>query len=373
MNRRLLLSVFAVLIAALFSASAYAQDAGSEFPLLLWIRGDLYTVASETSAPVAITRDGTISGPVLAPGEANLAYKAASRVGLDALNRVTASDGAIAQFDLPGDIYLFDINGRVPTMIAGQPADASLFVQGTPDKAIIRSTPVWSPDGSKLAWTQYLYPGGTPEIVVFNRVGGAETIIASNVPAPLVQGFAPPLRWGSAGIAINASVDATSEQDYLFYSEDGALLSSPRIAPVENDPVVDFVWVESPGGAQLGVIYSSARWILIDPVSGIARAAGDLPHLTTPHDGSQSVGFGYDSTEGFYWELIGGTAAGPGSPAQIALSPSGQQVAFIGFPSSGAVSVWRGGDAVSIPNTGSNMEELQVGAVLWGYTYWKLG
>jgi hypothetical protein len=370
MNRRLLFSVFAVLL-LLISGSASAQD--TEFPLLLWIRGDLYTVASETSAPVAITQDGTISGPVLAPSERVIAYKAASRVGLDALNRVTASDGAIAQFDLPGDIYLFDINGRVATQIAGQPADASLFVQGTPDKAIIRSAPVWSPDGGKLAWTQYTYPDGAPEIVVFNRVGGGEAIIARNIPAPLVQGFAPPLRWGSAGIVINASVDATSEQDYLFYGEDGMLLSSPRIAPVENDPVVDFVWVEADGGAQLGVIYSSARWILIDPVSGVARAAGDLPHLTTPHDESRSLGFGFDTTEGFYWELIGETAAGPGAPAQVTLSPSGQQVAFIGFPSSGAVSVWRDGNAVSIPNTGSNLDELQVGALLWGYTYWKLG
>jgi hypothetical protein len=123
----------------------------------------------------------------------------------------------------------------------------------------------------------------------------------------------------------------------------------------------------------LGVIYQSARWILIDPVSGIARAASDLPHLTTPHADSRSLGFGFDSQEGFYWEIIGETAAGPGSPTQVTLSPSGQKVAFTGFPSSGAVSVWRDGDAVSIPNTGSNLQELQVGALLWGYTYWKLG
>src|SRR5436190_1530339 len=130
MKRRLLFSVFAVLL-TLVSGSVFAQD--NEFPLILWIRGDLYTVASETSAPVAITQDGTISGPVLAPGERNIAYKAASRVGLDALNRVTADNGSIAEFDLPGDIYLFDIDGRVPTLIAGQPADASLLVQGVPD------------------------------------------------------------------------------------------------------------------------------------------------------------------------------------------------------------------------------------------------
>ena len=53
----------------------------------------------------------------------------------------------------------------------------------------------------------------------------------------------------------------------------------------------------------------------------------------------------------------------------MTLSPSGQAIAFTGFPSSGAVTIWQDGSTTAVPNTGSNLDELQVGALLWGYTY----
>ncbi len=354
----------------LAAGSAQAQD--SEFPLILWIRGDLYTVDSASSAPRQITQNGTISGPQIAPDERIIAYKAAAPVGLAALDLIQSS-GKIADFDLPGDIYLFNIDGRVPTLLAGQPEDASLLVQGVPDKAIIRSAPAWSPDGSHLAWTEYAYPDGKPSLVIYNRVGGAMNTVAQDIPAPLVQGAAPPLKWGTGGIALNISVDATGEQDFIFYADDGTWLSSPRIAPVENDPALDDVWVESGSGAMLGVVYQSARWILFDPKTGVAQAAAEIPRLTTAQAGSHELRFGSDPDKGLYWEIVGETAAAPGAPGQVTLSPTGQAVAFTGFPSSGAVSVWRGGDGQTIPNTGSNLDELQVGAILWGYTYWRIG
>ena len=65
------------------------------------------------------------------------------------MNRIQTS-GLIADFDLPGDIDLLDLATGTVTQIAGQPADASLFVEGVADNATIRSTPVWSPDGITL-------------------------------------------------------------------------------------------------------------------------------------------------------------------------------------------------------------------------------
>ncbi|MBI1256944.1 MAG: hypothetical protein GC204_05695 [Chloroflexi bacterium] len=369
MKNRLLFFLMAILLLAV--ASAQAQDA-SEFPMILWIRGDLYSVDAPDAAPTPVTTSGTISGPQLSPDGKNIAFKQAAQVGLDALDRITAS-GKIADFDLPGNIFLFDIAAKVVTPLVGQPPGASMLVDGVADKATIRSTPVWSPDGTRLAWTAYDYPDGKPELVIYNRVGGTETVVAQNLNAPLVQGAAPPLRWGTGGIAINTSVDATSEQDFLIYDENGTLLSTPRLAPVENDPAVDFMWVESPSGGQLGLIFQSAGWILIDPKTGVAQAAPELPRIMTAAGDSRAVRFGYDKNEGFFWEVVGETAAAPGSPRQVTLSPSGRKVAFTGFPSSGAVTIWDNGDTTSIPNTGSNLNELQVGAMLWGYTTWRIG
>ncbi len=362
--------LFCLLFVALTSAVVHAQG-NNELPLILWIQGDLYSVDSLTAPPTQITNGGTISGPELSPDGATIAYKSADQIGLNALNRIQAS-GKIADFDLPGDIYVLDIATRKSTQIVGQPPDASLLVDNVADKATIRSTPVWSPDGKSLAWTEYAYPGGKPQIVI-DTIASTITALASDLNAPLIQGAAPPLRWGSAGIAVNASTDAASEQDFLIYGNDGTLLSSPRIAPVDNDPVLDFVWVESANGAQLGLIYQSSRWILIDPKTGVAQAASELPRLVTASSNTRALRFGVDKDQGYFWEIVGENAAAAGAPSQVTLSPSGRQIAFTGFPSSGAVTIWQDGNTTSIPNTGSNLNELQVGALMWGYTYWEIG
>lgn len=361
---------FALVIMLLTFGSAQAQD--DEFPLILWIRGDLYRVDTAEAPPSAITTSGTISGPALAPDGTQIAYKEAAQVGLEALSRVQ-TDGVIADFDLPGDIYLLDIASGESALIAGQPADASLLVAGTPDRATVRSTPVWSPDGARIAWTEFALPDSKPGIAVYDLAAGTLTTLVSDIPAAPVQGAAPPLRWGSAGIAVSTSTDNTSEQDFLIYAESGTLLSSPRLAPVADDPAVDFVWVESASGAQLGVIYQSSGWILIDPATGVAQAAPELPRLTTASPDSRALRFGVDSERGFFWEILGETTAAPGSPTQVTLSPSGRQIAFTGFPSSGAVTIWRADETSAIPGTGSNLDQLQVGALLWGYTFWKVG
>ncbi len=349
-----------------------AQAQADELPLTLWIRGDLYSVDALDTPPVPLTTNGTISSPVLSPDGTLIAYKAASPLGLEALDRIPA-EGLIADFDLPGDIYLFDRAGRASALVAGQPADASLFVQGSADNAVIRSSPVWSPDGMRLAWTEYHYPGGALGIMVYDLTSGAGSVVVTDIPATLVQGAAPPLRWGSFGFAVNASLDAAGDQNLMIYANDGTPVSNPRLALVEGDPALDFTWIESPNGALLGILYQSSRWILIDPAAGTAVAASQLPRLTTAAPGSRALSFGVDANEGFFWEIVGENAAAPGTPNQVTLSPSGREIAFIGFPSSGAVSFWNNGDSRAVPNTGSNLEQLQVGALLWGYTFWVLG
>ena len=362
---------FLLVVTTLIAGGAQAQ--ADELPLILWIRGDLYSVDTLDAAPTMLTNDGTISGPVLSPDGTQIAYKAASPLGLEALDRIPA-EGFIADFDLPGDIYLFDKAARTSALVAGQAADASLFVEGVADKAIIRSSPVWSPDGTQIAWTEYTFPGGALGITVYDLASGTSSLVVLSIPATLVQGAAPPLRWGSFGFAVNASQDAAGDQNIMIFATDGTPVSNPRLALVEGDPALDFTWVETPSGSLLGILYQSAGWIMIDPTTGLAQAVSELPRLTTAAPESRALTFGVDEAEGFFWEIVGETAAAPGAPGQVTLSPSGREIAFLGFPSSGAVSFWQeDGETVSVPNTGSNLDQLQVGALLWGHTFWVLG
>ena len=297
------------LIALFLAAGSVGAQADS--PLILWIRGDLYRVTAFDAAPVALTTDGTISGPTVAPDGRRIAYKAADQIGMDALDRVDSS-GFIADIDLPGDIYLLDGADGTPQQIAGQPADASLLVVGIPDKAVIRSTPVWSPDGARIAWTEFAYPGGQPSLIVYDLASATTLTLAADIPTSTVQGASPPVRWGTGGIAVNASTDAAGEQDYLIYDANGSLLQRPRLAAVANDQVVDFAWVE--GVNQLGILYQSSGWILIDPTTGVAQAAPVVPQLTTAAPDPLHLRFGADPADGFFWEIVGSNAAASGSP-----------------------------------------------------------
>ncbi len=368
MLKRLVL--LTIVLLALIGGAAQAQ--GSELPLILWIRGDLYSADSLDQPPTPITSSGTIANPVLSPDGQTIAYRVASPVGVEALGRLQAA-GKIANLDLPGDIAVIDLASRQITTLAQQPADASLFVPGVPDKAVIRSTPQWSPDGKRLAWTEFDFPGGQPRLVIYDRASSALTTLVSNLPAPLVQGAAPSLRWGSGWIAVGASGDAAGEQDFLIYDEHGQLLSDPRLAAVPNDTAISFVAIRGAGRGDLGVLYGSSGWILIDPASGVAQAASQPPRLTTAAPNSLALTFGVDPTEGMFWEVVDGNAAAAAPPDKVTLSPSGQQIAFIGTPSSGAVTVLKGSDGTAIPGTGSNLDELQVGSVFWGYTFWQMG
>jgi hypothetical protein len=80
---------------------------------------------------------------------------------------------------------------------------------------------------------------------------------------------------------------------------------------------------------------------------------------------------------GIFWETVepsGATEASgafPAPPARVTLSPSGREVAFIGYPDYGGVAIWRNGEIIPVSGTGS--DALAVGALLWGATTWHIG
>lgn len=367
------------LILALLSGTiVLAQE--DDAPLVLWVRGDLWRVSA--AAPDApgqpLTQSGYVSGPALSPDGARVAYKTAAAVGIAALDRVQ-SEGLIAAFDLPADIALVEIATGQTTVIAGQPDDASLLVAGVPDRAIVRSAPVWSPDGTRLAWTEFPFALEQPTLMIYDLVSGTAQNIAA-VPAPAILGSAPDVLWGDGGLAIRLIGQNPTEESFLIYDETGSLRSSPRVA-LGNREFTDWIaWVDDHGTSALGLKLSSGRWLLIDPVSGQARDAAAPVELVSrlAPDTSLALRFGVTADAGFFWEAIdpldpeAASIAFAGSPGRVTLSPTGRVVAAAGYPTYSAVSLWREGEITPLTMTGSGADLLEVGAVLWGSTVWRV-
>jgi hypothetical protein len=327
-----------------------------------------------------VTESGTISGPALSSDGGTIAYRAAAPVALEALGRLQVA-GEIADFDLPSDLFLYDLTSGTTARIAEQPADASLFVDGVPDRAIVRSAPAWSPDRARLAWTEFAFgaEGAAASLIVYDqatRVHGT-----ASVALPVVRGAAPTPLWGEGGLAVEITVNDDGSRGYQLLTADG--VAGPTVAAqVQPGERVEHVaWVAASAEtteAWFGVLFSSGRWALYDPVSGLAVQTEGVPQLYARAAGAASPGLRFDVVPeiGFFWETVepGSPAAAgayPAPPARVTLAPDGRTVAFLGYPDFSAAALYRDGAMVAIPGTGG--DGLAAGALLWGATGWRLG
>ncbi len=362
--RRLVVPLF-----LLISIGVMAQSEQDNAPIFLWVRGDLWRVdpADLTAAPEQITEGGTISAPVLSPDGDWIAYKAAAQVGIEALDRLE-TEGLIADFDLPSDLFVLNVVTGESRPLVGQPENPSLFVDGVPDRATSRSAPVWSPDGTTLAWAQIDFGSPQAALVILNR----ETMNGISAPITMeVFGIPPNIVWQGETISVWLTLPTGITHVERFTAEG---------IPTELMEIPQ----ESIGGSIEGFYELSGRTLILndqgewreifaDASSGVVPS----PMLTVAGaENAYRIGFGHVAETGFFWEAFdpltpdATSVAFPGVPARVTLSPDGRSIAFLGFPEFGAAAIYRDGELFTIPNTGDDAAKLNVGAILWGTPIW---
>ena len=367
MKTRILLTLGVLLLA--FTGVAQGQDTAA--PVLLLINGeDVW--ASYATGLGQLSFSGYAARPALAPTGTHIAYPVIDQIGIQALQ---TTGGLVSE--LPSNIVVQDLATRTATPVAVQPEGAT-FNAGEPARAIVRSAPSWSPDGSALAWTEDAAPEAVRSLVVYTPASASAQVLVSDLP--LQAGFQQtlPLRWGGGGIAlhsITAATDASAApptvDTFLIYSPQGTLLSSAVVTPAQGEYVYDFQWIHDSGVDKLGVIYSTGRWDLIEPASGaIAPLVGspELYSLSAP-DGL-SVVFGVTPLPAgavFTWR-VGPTPLPYTGPLEwLSISPGGDALAYA---DRGIAYTWR--DGVVEPIYGTNDYNMVVSDVVWGPTGWRV-
>lgn len=368
---RPLILCLVLLFAVVGSLNAQAQS-----PAVFWAQGDIWAWSSADATLQPLTTDGTVSGLALSPDGLRMAYRVLSPVSRAALDQLQTT-GVIADYDLPTDIYILDLQTRTSALLVEQPADANLLVEGG-SSAVIRSSPVWSPAGDAVAWVEAAFQSQAGMIVVRNLVDDTLSSLAASMP--LQDFFAPDLRWGQSGFAVRLTSQDMGTQSFAFYSAEGAPLVTATITPDADALIQEFTWVFVSELQQelLGVLLSSGRWLMIDPQTGSEVAITGVPvlySLSAP-DGP-TIRFDVIPDTGFFWEAVfpqsmEASAAYSGAPGRVALSPDGQQMIFSGFPEFGGLAIWKNGDITPIAGTGSSdPSALAAVAVFWGGMGWR--
>src|SRR5690606_8856876 len=137
---------------------------------------------------------------------------------------------------------------------ADQPAGAG-FGPGGEVTGILRSTPAWSPDASRLVWSEVALPGYTYRIAIYDFTTDTYSVIVPSLPQPFADGGAVALDvwWGGPGIAtqIFRYTEAGPRNEVWIYSGSGALVAAFELGNVSASV---FGWVRYASRDHVGVL-----------------------------------------------------------------------------------------------------------------------
>ena len=361
---------------------------------LVSVAGGVPVQAQDDSAPIVILADRklTVYDPVtgvatpllpdrvflegaLSPDNTRLAVSLAAPITVDVWERVGGFSG-----QPPNELGVVDLRTGALTMLTEQSASAGIFREdGQLDSAMLYQLPVWSPDGTQLAWTQVHYPSyasETNQLMTYDVASGTQRVIASYLPEQ--AGVPGTIRafWGPSEIALvyYRYEDGVFFYEIAFFAPDGVLLESTRL-PEEINPW-EFTWVDYDGQVMFAMDTGSS-WQMLDPNTMQLQVLPAVPERLSAANpaGSLALVAEQRANPDPFWATTLWTvrdAAGNVLPfdypgANVALAPDGQSMAYV--DGDGQLVIWHGGQAQA---TGLPVGGPVVTALFWGATTWRI-
>lgn len=319
---RLILLIWTALLVAGSGLETEGSLTGRVF--YTW-RGNIYSWLPTEAEPIQHTTDGYYRDLAISPDSTLLAY-----------TRTPTS--VIDQYDIyydTKDLWVLDLRTGEHRQIAVHPADAD-----TPEEWVSRSGATWSPDGTRLAYTEWEFP--RIEIRIYTLATGTTEVFSDTVRFGYFDGSehqAQEVDWGGA---ISKSVVTYFESgtaggtELSIYDKAGGVCAyalDERIDPSSGSPpsLRFSVWVLSSDSVtgdtwQIGLDYGFDHpFRLMDYRTGEQVETQSRPAISALLDSRPQVS-GYTGADGMVVTWGDGTQrAYPRS--RIAYAPNGEQIA----------------------------------------------
>jgi len=363
----------------LLSAIVSAQDELPESDFIAYFNEQLYTLDAENDALIAYD--------ACMPDEEILGQFNPSPDGSKFListfpNIITEAREAFGSLgDIPYGVnyWLCDTASDSLDRIYAQPGADDSFEDELPATDDIQSNPVWSPDGTQLAWTQLNFIEGVQSVVTLDIESGETSEFIVDVPLAPFPGPAEVIGWTEQGLLLWVfvfdEVDFFNiESLYIIDMETENIARSYEV--INGGETADFYnqreLVRTISGLQYAIEFQEAGWVLVDIATGeITPTTGRLARFSPNNPEGISLQYEIDFEYNYNWQIVTNENAEPVilrayPPQRVAISPDGTQVAY----ADSVLHIYSaGGEVVDIANSDGFADDFQA-RVLWGT--WQL-